>query len=177
MELKAKVDEKGNLSINAYDLFASLEEDIQKEIIDGLVWESPMWKEIERLVKEEYAGENYNDTIYRLRLLFLQDKDVDENIRNVIHELLTINKRLNKQLNDWRDAYYKWCRWHNDKYNGMNYEPVPVGSPKYEYVTATKTELETVLKALGITREVLEHPLVSPRSDKEKTDEVKRPQV
>ncbi len=159
-DIKIKVDDKGNLTINACDLFETLEDDSKKEIIAALAWESPMWDELKRGIKEDFAGANYNDEIYKARLAFLQGKDIDRNIKNIIRELLSINKRLNSQLGEWKDTYYKWYHWHaekNDRYG--SYEPTPVESPKYECVTATNTELEAVLKALGITQGMMANPL------------------
>ena len=159
MELKVKVDDKGNLTINACDLFETLEDDSKKEIIAALAWESPMWDELKRGIREEFAGENYNVDIYRLRLAFLQDEDIDKNIKDLIRELLSINKRLNSQMNDWRDAYYKWYHWYANANRYGAPLPLPAETPKYKYAAVTDSELETVLKALGITQDTMAKPL------------------
>ncbi len=159
-DIKIKVDDKGNLTINACDLFETLEDDSKKEIIAALAWESPMWDELKRGIKEDYARPSWNDDIWKLRLAFLQGEDIDVNVRDAIRELLSINKKLNVDMNKWRDAYYKWYHWWS---NYTRYDdkarPLPSDAPGYESVTATNTELETVLKELGITQDIMANPL------------------
>jgi hypothetical protein len=145
----------GKLQVDLCALFEEMDTDEKNAVIAHLAWDSPIFEELKRGVREEYAGENYNDTIYRLRLAFLQDEDVHDKISETVKQLLRTIKHLRNERDGYSDRFWKYHHWYRDHFDATP----PFDSPDYQPVDVSNEELEEVFKAMGVTAEMTEKPL------------------
>ena len=148
--MKAEV-ENGTLKINITDLIDQIDEDSRQEIIEAFAWQSAIWYEIQDAVCSEYAAENYNDQIYRLRLAFLQSEDAPELIRYTIKSLLATIKHLRQRDCAIAKADGEWRTWFCAHHPNTR---IPVAFPRNDLGWVDSEELGEFLKRNGLMPEV-----------------------
>ena len=121
--MKTELDERGNLSINVIDLFEQMDEEQKQTLVEHFAWHSPIWAELVQAVQDEYAAENFNSNLYKMRLEFFQSDSVPEQLRYTIKSLLNTILHLRQRERAYTNALGQWRKWYLERY--QNGEPVP----------------------------------------------------
>lgn len=133
----------GKVSFNLIDLFAQLDDEKEQEIVEALAWVSPMWDELKRVVLQEYANTNYNDSIWKIRLAFLTGEGADERVRDVVGKLIGLWKLEKQRASQWQDTYYAFYRWWIENRE----ERFPISAPGWKpHPPVTQAEIDEVLR-------------------------------
>jgi hypothetical protein len=121
--MNTELDDKGNLIINVFDLFNNLDEETINKMAEIYAWKDPAYRYLVTELRQEYAGKNFNDSIYNFRkAFFLQpmeydwespDRDIFNAMKQTIEELLKENAELvidNRKHNNAKSAVYDYIR-------------------------------------------------------------------
>lgn len=155
----AKIDFEINdptLSFNVADLFANMDTEAKGELVRLFAWYSPIWEEIKDGVNSEYAAEHFNDTIYRLRLSFLQSEDAADAIRQTVRSLVDALKYARQEKAHYEELDRKWREWYRKTPHFEYNYPVEFDHFEREYLT--HDEFVSILEKLGLTQDVLNNP-------------------
>jgi hypothetical protein len=145
--MKAEIDEYGNIKINIIDLIDQLDDEQKQEIAGHFAWHSPIWNELVRAVADEYAAENFNSNIYKMRLAFFQSADVPRTLRQTIKALLTTILHLQQSVRVYTNANGQWRQWFHEHHPGKG-DPVPF--PRRELGWPDNKEISDFMQKTGI---------------------------
>ena len=62
--------EKNELRIDIQDLFDQLDDEQLKELEEHFIWHSSVYKNLQATMKDNLAGENYNESLFKLEKAF-----------------------------------------------------------------------------------------------------------
>ena len=144
--MKTELDERGNLSINVIDLFDQMDEEQKQTLVEHFAWHSPIWAELVQAVQDEYAAENFNSNLYKMRLAFFQSDSVPEQLRYTIKNMLNTILHLRQRERAYTNALGQWRKWYLERV-GHN-EPVPY--PRYDLEWTVGDELEAFMERNGL---------------------------
>ena len=106
-----KITEDRKMEIDLVQLFEQMDDEDKEKIIESLAWESPLYNAIGEIVRNEYAAPRYNNDLFRLRVEFLTGEGREDRIKDVVEKLLRENKKLEANLDLWKNAYRENSRW------------------------------------------------------------------
>lgn len=101
--------ENGKITINLYDLFSDMSEEELKELADVYCWQDPSYKALIKNLQTEYAGTNFNPSLYAIRkaIITLPEEDMPHNysktfvvgtIADTVHSIISENVTLKIEL-------------------------------------------------------------------------------
>jgi hypothetical protein len=144
--VKATID-KDKIQLDLYELIDEIDPETKEEIISAFAWQSPIWNEIKRQFCESYAAENMNHKIHELRLLFFQDGNAPEALRQTIKSLLDVIKHLRAKEQAASSTNGKWRKWYGDN---MPAHRQPVPFPRYELEWTPNWKVREFLEHNGL---------------------------
>ena len=119
--------ESGELLINIYDLFSSLSEEEMEELESHWVWHSSIYKNLSQEMKDNLAGESWNENLFLLEKAFFtmspEEKESEwdqENFRDgVFHTMKYAVKEILRENAKKRAEIYKHDCARSKVYNWM----------------------------------------------------------
>lgn len=113
--VKAKYNyEDGTLEINIPEIIADLDEEDREELARVHAFESAIWEEIKRSVKNDVASEGFYDTIHRLRIELLSGDGADRILKKTVRGILSDLDSAKRSAKHYRDSCFEMRRWVND---------------------------------------------------------------
>ncbi len=113
--VKAKYNyEDGTLEINIPEIIADLDEEDREELARLHTFDSAIWEEIKRSVKNQVASDGYYDTIHRLRIELLSGDGADKVLKATVRGILSDMKNVKRSAKYYRDKYIEMRRWCGD---------------------------------------------------------------
>jgi len=145
--MRTEIDENGNITVNLIGILERMSDTSKQQVIEHFAWHSPIWNELVRGVRNEYAAENFNAGIYEMRLAFFQGDNVPEALRETVKSLLNAIKHLNERERAYTAALAKWRLWW-DRNMPAHRQPVPF--PDWETDWAGDGDVLAFLKRNGL---------------------------
>lgn len=118
--------EDGKITIDLGALLSQMDGDSKREMVSALGWDDDVWDNLKTLACEEYAGTNYNPSIYELREAMMKSGHFGEIIAKVTRELLYKITYLEHDLSIERKYSYAWQYWYENRFQSDSYQPLPV---------------------------------------------------
>jgi hypothetical protein len=162
--------ENNELRINIQDLFDQLDDDQLQELEEHFMWHSSIYKNLQETMKNNLAGEGYNETLFKLEKAFFlipteDPKSYDWNfdhekdkilytMNQAIREILKENARLRSEIYKHgcaRLAVYTWLKNNYDEdiaYKANNIYLASQYDEPTAYELSKLTEKEINLKSM-----------------------------
>ena len=106
--------EDGVLEINIPEIIAQLDEEDREALARLHTFESVMWEELKRAVRDDYATQTYYSTIHKLRIEMLSGDGADKILKKTVRGILIDLSRAEHYSKHNRDALWKLQQWCQD---------------------------------------------------------------
>ena len=147
--MKATIGAHGDININIVDILDQMNDEDKQEIIEYFAWQSPIWNELLRGIKEEYSSEHFNGSIHRMREAFFQGEDVDYSLRRVIDSFMSTVLHLQQKVREQEKRLLAWRFWY-EKYIEKWPLPVPFSHTDLQFVK--DKEVDEFMSANGLDK-------------------------
>lgn len=132
--------EDGVLEINIPEILAQLDQEDLESIAQLHAFESAIWNEIKRGLRDEFTTQNYNSNIHRLRIELLSGDGADRVLKNTVAGILRDQTSAEHYMKHYRDAYWKlrnWC-WDRENLTPDQRNAMPDEAKKHEHPPRVK---------------------------------------
>lgn len=106
--------EDGVLEINIPDILAQLDQDDLKSIGQLHAFDSAIWNEIERRLRDEVTSSNFNGNLHKLRIELFVGDGSDRILRKLVHGILFDKNSAERGKDFYRKNYWQLRRWCNE---------------------------------------------------------------
>ena len=132
-KIDVEISDEGTISFSVYDLIQGLGREGTERIAEVIACDDLVWKEIERQVREDYAGENFDRRIYLLRMAFIESSHFPGHLVDMFKALMEENGYLRAQLGRAEKHAYNWQRWYQDHHQTERYYELPVKGEPFQH--------------------------------------------